>query len=208
MSSSEEKSQRKTIRTFNDYGRDNLSKFNTNENKYKSSNYTPDNLYASKNIKSPSPKNYYPQNELEGYNSGFSEKMNLHNTRNQDYYKSENKKFYTDKETNTGYSQNPMRSSGNNPMTRESKEREKLQTNRESQPRYTPTNPYHVQSARTPNHIRTVEDLYRHNKVKPIIYTSNPVNRKEMQPQRNHQLSKKYFEREPEAYNSGKRSYE
>jgi hypothetical protein len=193
----------KTIKTFNDSGNDYLSKLNTDENKYKSLNYSRNNFNNSKNKKSQSPeKNYYPQNEIEGYNSGFSEKNNLHNTNNQDYYKSQNKKFYTDKETNTGNTLNPMMSSGNNPMTRESKERENFQTNRDSQPRYTPTNPYHVQSARTPNHIRTVEDLYRHNKIKPIIYTSNPVNRKEMQPQKNH-LSKKYFEGEPEAYNSG-----
>ncbi len=91
-------------------------------------------------------------------------------------------------------------------MTRESKERDKHQSNRDSQPRYTPTNPYHVQSARSPNHIRTVEDLYRHNKVKPIIYTSNHVNRKEMQPQKI-QFSKKYFEGEQEAYNSGMKYY-
>jgi hypothetical protein len=175
----------RTIRTFNRGD----SRREIENNKIPTQNQN-GYLHSSKYKNSPSPTKNNIENE--GYNSGQSEK-----------FSPPNKKFFTDKETNTP---KMMQSRGNNPMTGQSKEISPGQ-NRESYQKYTPSNPYKVQTARTPNnHMRTVEDLYRHNKSQPIIYSSNPVIRKEVVNNKinNNQMSKKYFEGEPEASNNGK----
>ena len=150
------------------------------------------------NQKTTTPRNYIND---EDYASDFSDKELINQIKN-----SNNQKVYSNKQTNT-----PgvvMKSNGNNPKNTSNNvglnnigSNNIIENNlRESKNKYTPTNPYTTRNNN--NHMRTVEDLYKHSTAKPIIYSNHMSNtgRNNMK----EPISKKYFEGEAETYNKGK----